>query len=147
MSDTATAAVEAANAELYAAFEAGDIDRMGNLWDDSDSVACVHPGWPMLRGRGPVLRSWSVIMANTSYIQFFLTDVDVQVSGEIAVVTCTENILTAIDEHAESGEEAGPGGFAHPGRVVATNVFRRGAERWHLMLHHGSPVLAPEADL
>lgn len=133
------AAVEAANAELYAAFEAGDLDRMSAVWADGalgESVACVHPGWPMVRGRSAVLRSWALIMANTSYIQFFLTDVDIRVEGDVAVVTCSENILTAAEE--DSGTE-----FAAGGRIVATNVFRRTDGGWRLWLHHGSPVLTP----
>ncbi|MDQ1696236.1 MAG: hypothetical protein QOJ03_1589, partial [Frankiaceae bacterium] len=89
-------AVTAANAELYAAFEVGDVDRMEAIWDDADDVCCVHPGWPLLRGRSRVLRSWSVIMANTNYIQFFLTGVVTSVDGDLAVVTCEENILTAV---------------------------------------------------
>ena len=78
-------AVAAANAELYAAFEEGDLDRMEAVWDDGDDIQCIHPGWPLLRGRGRVLRSWSVIMANTNYIQFFLTGVEVSVDGDVAV--------------------------------------------------------------
>jgi ketosteroid isomerase-like protein len=140
VTSTATEAVEAANAELYAAFEAGDIDRMSALWADSDDVVCIHPGGPILRGRGVVLRSWSVIMANTSYIQFFLTDVEIGVIGDTAVVTCAENILTA------SPDEADAGAFAHPGRVVATNVFRRSGKGWRLLLHHGSPVFTQDAE-
>lgn len=132
-------AVEAANAELYAAFEAGDLDRMGAVWaeDTTDQrVCCVHPGWPMVCGRAEVLRSWALIMANTTYIQFFLTDVNILVDGEVAVVTCSENILTA----AEQGSGAD---FAAGGRVVATNVFRLSDGGWRLWLHHGSPVLTP----
>lgn len=126
-------AVEAANAALYEAFEKADVDAMEALWDDgagADDVVCVHPGWPMLTGRSQVLRSWSAIMAGTSYIQFFLTDVRVRVEGDTAVVTCTENILTAVSE--SEGTNAS---------VVATNVFRRRAGGWRLQLHHGSPVL------
>jgi uncharacterized protein (TIGR02246 family) len=134
----ATQAVEAANAELYAAFEAGDIDRMAALWADSDDVSCIHPGGPILRGRGNVLRSWSMIMANTDYIQFFLTDVEIGIVGDLAVVTCAENILTANPEDPDTTS------FAHPGRVVATNVFRRSGNAWRLMLHHGSPVVSVE---
>lgn len=132
-------AVEAANTELYAAFEAGDLDRMGAVWADgalAESVACVHPGWPMVRGRTAVLRSWALIMANTTYIQFFLTDLDIRVDGEVAVVTCSENILTAAEEG--SGAE-----FAAGGKVVSTNVFRGTETGWRLWLHHGSPVLTP----
>ena len=133
-------AVEAANAELYAAFEVGDIDRMSALWAESDDVVCIHPGGPILRGRGLVLRSWSVIMANTSYIQFFLTDVEIDVIGDTAVVTCAENILTANPDENDAGS------FAHPGRVVATNIFRRTGDRWRLVVHHGSPVFTQDDD-
>lgn len=128
--------VEAANAEFYAAFEAADLDRMSRLWADgayADSASCVHLGWPMLRGRAEVLRSWALIMANTSYIQFVVTDVHSQVFGEQAVVTCSEHILTAGD-----GPELG---FASGGSAVSTNVFVRIDGDWRLWLHHGSPVL------
>ena len=126
------AEIEAANTALYAAFETADVDAMQALWDDEepDAVVCVHPGWPMLRGRSRVLRSWSAVMASTSYIQFFLTDVQVHVMGEVAVVTCVENVLTAITEEV--------GGNA---AVVATNVFVRRDGVWRLQVYHGSPVL------
>jgi hypothetical protein len=122
--------VERANALLYTAFETGDVDLMESVWDavDGEALVCVHPGWPMLRGRSAVLRSWSAVMANTDYIQFFLPDVAVSVLGETAVVTCTENVLTS----ADVGENAS---------VVATNVFVRRHDGWRLQVHHGSPVL------
>src|SRR3954451_10183561 len=91
-------AVTAANQELYEAFEVADLDRMEAIWDDADDVRCIHPGWPVLVGRARVMRSWSVLMANTNYIQFFLTGVSADVDGDVAVVTCEENILTGIDE-------------------------------------------------
>ena len=127
---TVVAEVEAANAELYRAFEEADVDAMEALWLDSDEVVCVHPGWPMLTGRGQVLRSWSAIMAGTAYIQFFLTDVVVRLAGDTAVVTCTENILTAVSVDEGTGAA-----------VVATNVFQRTDAGWRLLVHHGSPVL------
>jgi ketosteroid isomerase-like protein len=130
------AEVEAANAEFYAAFEALDLGRMSAVWADGSfatSVSCVHAGWPMLKGRGEVLRSWALIMANTPYIQFVLTDVAVHLDGERAVVTCGENILTADDESEL--------GFLAAGTVVATNIFVRTPDGWKLWLHHGSPVL------
>ncbi|TDC65278.1 DUF4440 domain-containing protein [Actinomadura sp. GC306] len=128
--------VDAVHAEFYAAFEAGDFDRMSDVWADgpyAEGVSCVHPGWTMLRGREEVLRSWALIMANTTYIQFVLTDVETDVYGDHAVVTCKENVLTA-DEDTEAGFLAG-------GSIVATNVFVRSEGEWRLLLHHGSPVL------
>jgi ketosteroid isomerase-like protein len=104
---------------------------MAAVWDEvePDALVCVHPGWAMLRGRSRVLRSFSARMENTPYIQFFLTDVHVAVTGDTAVVTCTENILTAVSQEGSSGQ------------VIATNVFVRRPDGWRLQVHHGSPVL------
>jgi ketosteroid isomerase-like protein len=129
-------AVEKVNAEFYAAFESADLDRMGLVWADgrhADDVVCVHPGWPLLRGRGTVLRSWALIMANTPYIQFVLTDTQVRVSGDQAVISCAENIITAEEESANA--------FTSGGSVVTTNAFIRTDDGWRMWLHHGSPVL------
>jgi len=132
MSDQAE--VLALNAALYAAVESADADALSRLWDDLDpeGAVCVHPGWPMLRGRSRVLRSYAAIMSGTSYLQFFLTDVRVSVLGDTAVVTCREDILTAVSEED-------PGGAA-----VTTNVFLRRPDGWRLAVHHASPVLAGE---
>ncbi|GGU30260.1 nuclear transport factor 2 family protein [Streptomyces lavendofoliae] len=142
MSDAARTdieAVELANTAFYEALERGDFEEVSDLWmDDSQGViSCVHPGWPVLTGRGEVLRSYALIMANTDYIQFFLTDVKVSLAADTALVTCTENILSG--GPAEDGADLGP---LVGQLVVATNVFRRTPDGWRLWAHHGSPVLA-----
>lgn len=136
--------VEQVNQAFYDAVETGDLDALERLLLDgslADSVTVVHPGWPVLRGRGHVLRSYALIMANTDYMQFFLTDIEVTVAADTALVTCTENIL--------SGGPAEPDGSAGElvgGLVVATNVFRRTPDGWRMWSHHGSPVLSEGAD-
>jgi ketosteroid isomerase-like protein len=129
-------AVEKANAAFYEAFEQGDIDAMRSIWlDDPDSV-CVHPGATPVRGASAIARSWALIMANTPYIQFFLTDVEVTVRGDVATVTCTENVLTG-DERPDVFGGA---------RAVATNVFLRKGDDWRMWVHHASPVLSEVSD-
>ena len=64
--------------------ERGDFDELVALWLD-DEISCVHPGWPVLSGRGEVLRSYALIMSHTDYIQFFLTDVKVAVVADTAL--------------------------------------------------------------
>ncbi|MFG2498673.1 nuclear transport factor 2 family protein [Streptomyces sp. NPDC048441] len=156
--------VELANTAFYEALERGDFDVVSDLWldtdaapepddpddrgidddpeDDAAAISCVHPGWPVLTGRGEVLRSYALIMANTEYIQFFLTDVHVGVAGDTALVTCTENILSG-GPPPEGGGELGP---LVGQLVVATNVFRRTLDGWKLWSHHASPVLAETDD-
>lgn len=121
--------VLAANAALYDAFESGDVAAMSALWDDTDGVSCVHPGWPALHGRRQVLHSWSALMAGGE-TTFLVTGATVSVDGDTAVVTCVEDVLTAL----ESGGQAQA--------CVATNVFRRRGDRWRLVVHHASPLLA-----
>lgn len=137
------AAVEQANTAFYEAMERGDLDELSGLWlpGENLTISCVHPGWPVLSGRGEVLRSYALIMANTEYIQFFLTDVGISMTGDTALVTCTENILSG--GPAEDGGELGP---LVGQLVVATNVFRRTEDGWKLWSHHGSPVLTESED-
>jgi ketosteroid isomerase-like protein len=133
--------VEEVNRALYAAVENADLDAMSALWaadTDEHAAVCVHPGWPPVLGRTHVLRSWALVMAGTPYIQFFLTDVRTQVLGDVAVVTCAENILTGMGGAVDDGFSGG--------HVVTTNVFRRTEDGWRTMLHHASPVLAREGD-
>jgi len=131
-------AVLSANSEFYAAFESGDLDAMTDLWVPEGHAVCIHPGWSPVVGAAAVRRSWAVIMANTPYIQFILTDVDVTVVGDVASVTCTENVLSADEETPTEGFSGG--------KAVTTNVFRRtpaaGANSWRLWIHHASPVLS-----
>ncbi len=126
--------VERANAAFYAAFESADLDAMRDLWLDDPDTLCVHPGALPVRGTSAISRSWALIMANTPYIQFFLTDVEVSVLDDVASVTCTENVLTA-------DESTGPDAFGGA-KAVATNVFSRTADGWRLWIHHASPVLS-----
>ena len=130
------ARLEEANAAFYAAFETGDLDAMAELWLDDPEVVCIHPGATPVRGSSAVTRSWALVMANTSYIQFFLTDVEVSLRGDVGTVTCTENVLTGDDRH-------GPDVFGGA-KAQATNVFVRAAEGWRLWVRHAAPVLTEE---
>jgi uncharacterized protein (TIGR02246 family) len=123
--------VESANRAFYAAFEARDLEAMAEVWEQSDRATVTHPGWVTLRGWAEVARSWEGIFANTPYIQFFLTEEEIRVEGDVAWVTLFENIL----------QEVGRGGpNLSDVRVAATNLFVRQAGQWRMVLHHGSPV-------
>jgi ketosteroid isomerase-like protein len=127
--------VGAANAAFYAAFEAGDLDAMADVWEQSDRARVTHPGWPTLHGWEKVAGSWQAIFSNTRYIQFVLTDERLLVTADLAVVTLDENILQAT---GADGAAATPDLAA--ARVAATNVFVPRQGRWRMVHHHGSPV-------
>jgi ketosteroid isomerase-like protein len=108
------------------------MEGMARLWDHGDAVYCIHPGADVIRGWGPVSRSWAAIFSSTTYLQFIVTDVQARLSGGAGVVTCTENILSG----------TGSGDHLGASKAVATNVFvRSSGGAWLLVAHHGSPVL------
>lgn len=136
------AAVLRANSRLYAAAEHGDLDLMGEVWADgplAESVECVHPGWPPVRGREAVLRSWALIMANSAYLEYILTDVRVEIAGDMGIVVCVEDILTNPHERAANASAPANDPLAG-GRASAINVFRRLDNTWRLWLHHSAVV-------
>ncbi len=145
--------VELANTAFYETLERGDFDELSSLWltpadlgvdeeyhDPADSgvISCVHPGWPVLTGRGEVLRSYALIMANTE-LHPVLPD---------RRACLGDRRHRAGDLHGEhpqrrpvpdDSDELGP---LVGQLVVATNVFRRTPDGWKLWSHHASPVMA-----
>ena len=100
---------------------------MSEVWEHSDRATCVHPGWSWLRGWGAIAASWVALFQGPQHLQFLLTDLRVEVEGDVAWVTADEDLL--VDR---------PGAT-----VAAVNVFVRDGEdpaRWRLVAHHGSPV-------
>ena len=122
---------EEANARFYRAFEALDLSAMETVWAHGEHVRCVHPGWPLLTGWEAVRASWETIFKNTGEIRFTLSDLQAQSRGDLAWVTCTENILT---EHQDRIAVTS---------VLATNLFERDGDRWRMILHHASHIFTP----
>jgi ketosteroid isomerase-like protein len=114
------AAVLAANAEFYGAFAKRDVLRMDALWARVAPVACIHPGWDVLSGRGRVMASWRAILEGPSPPEIKLSRAAAYVIGETAFVTCIETL---------SGT-----------RLIATNIFTLEQDAWKLVHHQAGPV-------
>ena len=126
------AEVEEANQRFYRAFESLDLSEMDAIWAHGDHVACVHPGWSRLHGWEDVRRSWAAIFQSTSEMRFTITDVRVELRGDLGWVHCTENIISEAR------------GNLSITAILATNVFERSGARWLLVHHHASHILAPQ---
>ena len=127
--DRQRAEVEEGERRFYRAFETLDIARMDEIWSHGDHVRCVHPGWCLLVGWTAVRRSWEVIFENTAEMRFSLSDVHARADGDLAWVTCTENIFSEV--HGRLAVTS----------VLATNLFERTADGWRLIHHHASHIL------
>lgn len=119
-------AVLAANQAFYDAHEARDLEAMATVWERSERIVCVHPGWPILRGWEDVMASWARIFTGPGRNQFIITNDLVTVEGDTAWVTLDENLMDR----------------AATGTIAATNLYVRVDGAWRLTVHHGSPVLS-----
>ena len=124
--------VHEANARFYRAFESLEISRMDQVWSHGDHVRCIHPGWHLLSGWDAVRQSWEAIFTNSGEMRFSIADIDAHVAGNMAWVTCAENILS----HAH--------GQIAVTTLLATNMFEREGDRWLMIHHHASHVLMSE---
>lgn len=124
--DADIAAVTEANLRFYEAFGSLDVDEMEKVWETSDRVLCIHPGWQLVTGWDNIKGSWESIFFNATLMHFIITDTQVTVHQGSAWVSCVENITSVVDGSASN--------FA----IRTTNVFIKGESGWLMVYHHGS---------
>lgn len=112
----------AANTAYYRAFAARDLPAMEAIWAE-EGVSCVHPGWPALIGRAPIIGSFRDIFRNPSQEAVTAREEKVVIEGYDGRVFCVEEV----------------GG----GLLLATNWFREIDGKWRLLHHQASPLAAP----
>jgi len=115
--------VLAANEAFYQAFATRDLEAMEALWATGVPVACIHPGWNVLRGRELVIASWKSILSGENPPDVMCGNASAHVLGESAFVICEEQVAEDV--------------------LIATNVFVRERGGWKLA-HHQSAPIAPD---
>ena len=120
--------IREANAQFYSALDSGSVELMDRVWLHDESARCVHPGWEMISGWERVKKSWERIFASGQKMKVAPTDLQVWTTGEVACVTCNENITIFDDTSFDSA------------LAVATNLFVRREGHWLMIIHHSSPV-------
>jgi len=127
-------AVLAANRAFYEAFESLDAEKMEAIWLRDPRIICIHPGWRKLNGWGPIMASWERIFDSVFEMKFELGEMEVMISGDLAIMVVEENLT-------QRGYDG-----AQRGTVLSTNVYERVGHTWYMVMHHGSPVNAPHDD-
>jgi hypothetical protein len=118
---TETDAVLAANLEFYRAFGTCDYPAMNALWARSAPVQCIHPGWPAIMGREPVMRSWRNLLTSPEPTRVACHDDQAILYEDFALVICEEELSA--------------------GNLVATNMFVKEDGRWRMVQHQASPLI------
>ena len=116
------------NENFYQAFNRGDLNLMKSVWAQNDSVACIHPGWEVLRGFDVIIESWEKIFLGSENLEIKLSDIKVTGDGGMVWVSCQENLFAM----SMSGVQVS--------KVHATNLFEKVGDQWKMVLHHASSV-------
>ena len=117
-----------ANEGFYKAFNSRDLDLMKHVWHQDDAVACIHPGWEVLRGFDSIIKSWANIFLGSENLEIRLSEIELTTSEEVIWVSCQENLFAL----SMSGVQVS--------KVHATNLFKRAAGEWKMVLHHASSI-------
>lgn len=127
-------AVLAANEAFYEAWEAGDKAELRSMWLESEDVVSVHPGVEPQTG-AEMLDTFDELVDQIKGTQFFISDVSVSVTGDVARVVCVENCVTTLPLELRLVDYS---------RLGTTNLFRRTPQGWRLWHHHAGPVVRQE---
>jgi len=135
MKTTIQIEIEAANQEFYKTLDSASLEAMDQVWLHEDWVRCVHPGWDVLTGWKEIRDSWDKIFQGDQKMKVSTDDVAVCSLGEVALVTCIENIMVFQGTDFDSMQ------------AIATNVFINRGGRWLMAHHHASaiPVIMPDS--
>ncbi len=119
---------EEAEKAFYAAFQQEDLEMMMSVWADDEDITCIHPGGNRLEGTNNILESWEQIFSHENGIKFEINQKRVLIENDIAMHHVIESIY--MDGELQS-------------EIIATNVYRKSPNGWHMILHHASPELRP----
>ena len=107
---------------------------MGQVWELGDAALCIHPGGEPLVGQAAVMQSWMEILSGSAP-----PSIRVQVQTRMSAPNLCVHVV-------EEFIRAGGRPDAATNRVLATNVYVRGADGWRLRLHHASlPLVSPRS--
>ena len=123
-------AVLAANDAFYQALESLSVARMNAVWWHEDWVRCLHPGWDLLVGWKAIQGSFASIFQATAQMRVVLSRVLVHVVGDVAWVSCIEQVTSTIETDFSTV------------LVEATNLFVRRGGEWRLAHRHCTPMPA-----
>lgn len=118
---------EAAEYAFYSAIEGINLEAMMAVWEVSDVIVCIHPMGPRLQGVRQVRESWRHIFSSNVQLRFRIAGVHRLYQDNLAFHIVYEHITVI-------GAKEQP---AQP--IIATNIYRRQQQGWHLVVHHASP--------
>ncbi|HWP93659.1 MAG TPA: nuclear transport factor 2 family protein [Thermodesulfobacteriota bacterium] len=116
------------NQKFYEALGRRDLELMDTVWVKDSRAGCVHPGWIMLQGWEAIRQSWENVFDPRDQLNIRLSNVNVEVRGDVAWVTCIQELIYIKRNPIMMNISQ------------STNIFERHESGWLMVLHHASPI-------
>lgn len=110
---------------FYDAIDDRDAERLRGVWEDSPDIACLLPMQPLLHGP-EVHKAWAPLTQGDIRLDIQVRHIRWLEAGELALHYVEERVSF-------------PGQPVQP-PLYATNLYRRGATGWRMILHQNSPT-------
>ena len=128
------------NAAFYRAFSHKSWEEMERVWlrhDDPASCVCIHPSHKPLVGARRISKSWKQMFASTdgSFQRNWMEPQQISVmmkGGHMAIVTCEEHVFARRFVRGQKRQTE------LINKLLATNIFRKVADKWYMCYHHAS---------
>lgn len=117
---------------FYDAIDDQDLPALMAVWEHSDEIACLLPLTPLVRGAS-VREVWAPILDGRHPVEVQVQHLHWIETSELAVHYVTERV-TPVGQAQSSPP------------MYATNLYRRGADGWRLILHQNSPAPPPSGN-
>ena len=102
---------------------------MMGIWDESDEVLCLLPMMPAQRGKAAIWAAWEAILDSDRPLEIEILHLSWIELGEI--------VIHLVEERVKVPEQP------EPQRIYASNIYRKGPEGWHILMHQNSPTPPP----
>lgn len=117
---------QAAEDAYYDAIDEQNIEDLMGVWEESDEVLCLLPMLPAQRGKGAIRKAWSRLLDPNAPLEIEVIHLSWIETTEIAIHLLEERVAAPSQTESQS--------------VYACNIYRRGADGWHLLMHQNSPT-------
>lgn len=120
---------QAAEDAYYDAIDELDIEALMAAWEESEEVLCLLPMMPAQRGKGPIREAWSSLLEPDHRLDIEVVHLSWIETPELAIHLVEERVKAPQQPEAQS--------------VYASNIYRKGADGWKLLMHQNSPTPPP----
>lgn len=116
---------------FYDALDEGDPEQVLAVWAESDDICCLLPMQPMIRSRQGVTELFTRLLSRGHAVSLAVRHLVWIQTDDIAIHQIEETIQNP------------PPGTPPPAPFYGTNIYRKDATGWRLIVHQNAPLPPP----